>query len=158
MSASTLRVRPATGRDLYCLWLWANDPETRRASFGRETIPWSDHVAWFERQRCDEAPILIAETTERQPIGSVRFDTSDGWRTSRLSYVVAPEARQQGWSRPLVTQGVQHFRLLRPKVTITARVMAGNVGSLQVFRGLGWNESVEGRDHLFVQPSDESHI
>ncbi len=153
MSAARLRVRPAEERDLYSLWLWANDPETRRASFGRETIPWSEHVAWFERQRSDEAPIFIAETTEGQPIGSVRFDTGDGWRTARLSYVVAPEARRQGWSRQLVTHGVRRFRLLRPDVALTARVMADNVGSLRVFRGLGWDESVEGEDHLFVQPS-----
>jgi RimJ/RimL family protein N-acetyltransferase len=153
MNASTVRVRPAEARDLYCLWLWANDPETRRASFGRETIRWSDHVAWFERQRRDEAPIFIAETTDGQPIGSVRFDTGDGWRTARLSYVVAPEARQQGWSRQVVTHGAQLFRLQRPDATITARVMADNVASLRVFRGLGWNESVEGGDHLFVQPS-----
>ena len=59
MSAARLRVRPAEERDLYSLWLWANDPETRRASFGRETIPWIEHVAWFERQRSDEAPIFI---------------------------------------------------------------------------------------------------
>jgi RimJ/RimL family protein N-acetyltransferase len=153
MRASALRIRPADGRDLYCLWLWANDPETRRASFGRATISWSDHVAWFERQRRDEAPIFIAETAEGQPIGSVRFDTEDRWRTARLSYVVGPEARRQGWSRPLVTHGVQHIRLLRPDATITARVMADNAGSLRVFRGLGWSESVEGRDHVFVQPS-----
>ncbi len=153
MSGSTVRVRPADGRDIYCLWRWANDPETRHASFGRATIPWSDHVAWFERQRRDEAPIFIAETAERQPIGSVRFDSGDGWRTARLSYVVAPEARRQGWSRLLVTHGVEHLRLLRPGLTITARVMADNVGSLLVFRGLGWNESVEDGDHLFVQPS-----
>jgi RimJ/RimL family protein N-acetyltransferase len=153
MSAPRLRIRPADGRDLYCLWLWANDPETRRASFGRGTISWSDHVAWFERQRQGEAPIFIAETAQGQPIGSVRFDTDDGWRTTRLSYVVGPEARRQGWSCPLVTHGVQQFRLLRPGATITARVMADNVGSLRVFRGLGWTESVEGGDHVFVQPS-----
>jgi ribosomal protein S18 acetylase RimI-like enzyme len=153
MSAATVQVRPAEARDLYCLWLWANDPETRRASFGRETIPWSDHVAWFERQRRDEAPIFIAETAEGQPVGSVRFDTSDGWRTARLSYVVAPEARQQGWSRQLVTNGIEHLRTLRPDAAIAARVMADNTGSLRVFRGLGWNESVEGGDHLFVHPS-----
>jgi ribosomal protein S18 acetylase RimI-like enzyme len=153
MNESALRIRPADGRDLYCLWLWANDPETRRASFCRAAISWSDHVAWFEGQRQDEAPIFIAETAQGQPIGSVRFDTGDGWRTTRLSYVVGPEARRQGWSRQLVIQGIEHFRLLRPGATITARVMADNVGSLRVFRGLAWTESVEGGNHVFVQPS-----
>ena len=151
MSSSVLRLRPAEDRDLYSLWLWANDPETRHASFGRSAVSWSDHVAWFERQRGDAAHVFIGETSEAQPIGSVRFDTTDGWRTARLSYVVAPEARRRGWSRPLVTQGVALLGVRRPGVAITARVMADNTGSLRLFRGLGWSESVDGGDHLFVQ-------
>jgi RimJ/RimL family protein N-acetyltransferase len=153
VSASTLRVRPANAGDLYSLWLWANDPDTRRASFGRALIPWSEHVAWFERQQREAAGILIGETAEAQPVGSVRFDSPDGWRTARLSYVVAPEARRQGWSRPLIVQGVEWLRGVQPGARVTARVMADNVGSLRVFRRLGWTESVEGGDYLFVEPS-----
>jgi RimJ/RimL family protein N-acetyltransferase len=153
VTGATLRVRPAESRDLYCLWIWANDPETRRASFRRAVIPWSEHVAWFQRRQGDEAPVLIGETAEHQPVGSVRFDTTDDWRTARMSYVIAPEARRRGWSRPLVTEGVRLFRTLRPGATITARVMADNAASLRVFRGLGWSETVEGGDHVFVQPS-----
>ena len=151
MTSFALRLRPAEASDLYCLWLWANDPETRRASFGRSTVSWSDHVAWFERQRSGGAYVFIGETAEAQPIGSVRFDTTDEWRTARLSYVVAPEARRRGWSRPLVTQGVELLGVQRPGVAITARVMADNTGSLRLFRGLGWNESLDGGGHLFVQ-------
>ncbi len=151
MTSSALRLRPAEIGDLYCLWLWANDPETRRASFGRPTIPWSDHVAWFERQRSGAGYVLIGETAEAQPIGSVRFDSDDGWRTARLSYVVAPEARGRGWSRPLVTQGIGLLGAHRPGVAVAARVMADNGRSLRLFRGLGWSESVDGGDHLFVQ-------
>jgi len=153
VTSAVLRLRPAETGDLYSLWLWANDPETRRASFGRSIISWSDHVAWFERQRRDGSYIFIAEIAESQPIGSVRFDTADGWRTARLSYVVAPEARRQGWSRPLVTQGVELLGVRRPGATVTARVMADNNWSLKLFRGLGWNESLDGGDHLFVLAS-----
>jgi RimJ/RimL family protein N-acetyltransferase len=152
VTSFALRLRPAHASDLYSLWLWANDPETRRASFGRSPVSWSEHVAWFKLQRGGAAYVFIGETAETQPIGSVRFDTTDGWRTARLSYVVAPEARRQGWSRPLVTQGIELLGVRRPSVPITARVMADNPGSLRLFRGLGWNESVDRGDHLFVQP------
>lgn len=151
MNPSALRLRPAEVGDLYSLWLWANDSDTRRASFGRSIIPWRDHVAWFERQLSASAHVLIGETAEAQPVGSIRFDTADGWRTARLSYVVAPEARRQGWSRPLVTQGVQWLGARRPGAEIAARVMGNNDVSLRLFRGLEWNETVDGGDHVFVQ-------
>lgn len=111
-------------------------------------------MAWFERQQSDAAHVFVGETAEAQPIGSIRFDTADGWRTARLSYVVAPEARRQGWSRPLVTHGVGLLGVRHPAVAITARVMADNAGSLRLFRGIGWNETVDGGDHLFVQRLD----
>ena len=150
MTSGALRLRPAEASDLYSLWLWANDPETRRASFSRSPVSWSEHVAWFEQQRGGAAHVLIGETAEAQPVGSVRFDSTDGWQTARLSYVVAPEARRQGWSRPLVTGGVGFLGSRRPGVAITARVMADNRGSLRLFRVLGWSESVDGGHHLFV--------
>jgi hypothetical protein len=50
-----------------------------------------------------------------------------------------------------VTQGIGLLGAQRPGVAIQARVMADNSGSLRLFRGLGWNESVDGGRHLFVR-------
>ena len=152
MTLRALQLRAAEAGDVYSLWLWANDAETRRASFGRGAIAWSDHVAWFERQQGGDGYVFIGEA-DGQPIGSVRFDSADGWRTARLSYVVAPESRGQGWSRSLVLGGVERLEELRPGAKVMARVMPDNSASLRVFRGLGWSESADQGDHLFVHPA-----
>jgi len=146
MSEAVLQLRPATARDAYALWLWANDADTRAASFGRGAIPWPRHVAWLARQLEDDgAMVLLAESRDGQPLGSVRFDTTDAWITVRLSYVVAPESRGQALSAPLIRGGVErlratHARGAPARSAVRADVTSTNARSLRVFRGLGWAE------------------
>lgn len=136
----TVTTRAARREDAYALWLWANDEGTRASSHGRAAISWDDHVAWLGRQSGAGARIFIGETPAGQPVGSIRFDSADGWSTARLSYVIAPESRGRGCSRPMVEHGVAALRQDRPAVAVWADVMADNEPSLRVFRSLGWVE------------------
>ena len=153
VSDGTLRLRVATAGDAHLLWLWANDVETRAASFGRDPIPWPEHVAWLTRQlESGRAVVLIAESADadgaerRQPLGSVRFDTADGWTTARLSYVVAPESRGRALSRPLIRCAVEWLRATHASVWVRAEVLRANTRSLRVFRGLSWVEEPSSTD------------
>ena len=42
-------LREATIEDRDLLYEWANDPETRRASFNTDRINYEEHCRWFER-------------------------------------------------------------------------------------------------------------
>jgi RimJ/RimL family protein N-acetyltransferase len=143
VTLDSLQFRKISRRDDYTLWIWANDAETRRASAGRQPISWSQHVEWLKARTDDpSAFLLIAEAADGQPVGSIRFDTQDDWRTARLSYVVAPEARGMGFSRKLVTAGITWLRKVHPEVAIRAEVDHANPKSLRVFRGEGWAEEL----------------
>lgn len=142
MSGEALEVRPATAGDAYALWLWANDEGTRAASFGRDPIPWSEHVGWLGRALEDPHQThLVAELPGGPPVGSIRFDSDDDWVHARLSYVVAPEARGHSLSAAIVRAGVDWIRRIRPQVEIRADVMSQNSRSLRVFRKEGWEET-----------------
>jgi RimJ/RimL family protein N-acetyltransferase len=137
-----VQLRPAAASDAYALWLWANDAESRRASAGRDEIAWAPHVAWLDA--CLHSPahlVLIATLPSGQPAGVVRFDTRDDWRTARLSYAVAPEARGSGLAVPIVALGAAALRAQHPGVSIQAEVEPDNRRSLSVFRRNGWLES-----------------
>jgi len=135
-----ITVRAAARSDAYALWLWANDPETRGASFTGGEVRWADHVPWLAARLSDGSSVVLVGEDDSRPIGSVRFDSKDGWRTARLSYVVAPEARGQGWSTRLVRSGLTHLKGLHSEVAIWAEVKPANERSLRVFRSLGWTE------------------
>ena len=141
MSDAKISLRGAREEDAYALWLWANDEQTRRASFGRPSIPWSEHWRWLHGVLHGEDTILlVAEIPESRPVGSVRFNTADGWCSVRLSYVLAPEARGLGLSRGVVEGGVDHLRARHPNAHVWAEVLSDNEPSLRVFRGSAWME------------------
>jgi RimJ/RimL family protein N-acetyltransferase len=139
--ARTSAIRPARPDDAYALWLWANDADTRRASHGRAEIPFDQHLAWLSRRLADPATLLlVAEDVGNVPSGSVRFETTDGWQSACISYVIAPDFRGRGRSRPLVAEGLARLDQLYPGTRVWAQVMDENLPSLRVFRGLGWVE------------------
>jgi len=138
---SPLHLRPARESDAYALWLWANDPTTRDASFGRGEIAWDSHVDWFGARLQDAGTLIaVAEAAHGRPVGTVRFETSDRWASARLSYLVAPEARGGGLGRAIAEAGVRWVVAAHPAVRITADVAAANERSLRIFRGMGWRE------------------
>ncbi len=151
----TVHLRRVIKADTYALWIWANDEQTRSGSFSHDSIPWERHLAWLAETLSSEAKLIfIAESSSAQPLGSVRFDTSDGWRTARLSYVVAPESRRQGVSRPMISESLLMLRS-KGSVEVHASVLRSNERSARVFRGLGW-ELREGGDSLtFVTTTDD---
>lgn len=143
-AAHAVSVREAGRDDAAELLRWANDSETRAASFGRAPIPWDEHVRWLDGVLASAAHgVLIVEDGE-EPVGSVRFDTADAWETARLSYVVAPEARGRGLSAPMLSAAVDWVRRRHPGVRVRADVMHTNPRSLRVFRRLGWSEDAAG--------------
>lgn len=154
MTDETPRIRQALVQDAYALWLWANDPETRAASHSRQPIPWTAHVRWVNEQLASpNALILIAESGGGQPVGSTRFDSSDGWKSARLSYVVAPEARGRNISRTMLVEAIDFLRAQKRPGAIVADVMPDNERSLSVFRALGWQDigPETGGDRRFQQ-------
>jgi RimJ/RimL family protein N-acetyltransferase len=150
----TVSLREAAATDAYSLWLWANDVESRRASHGREPIPWSEHFAWFETRLKDSGTVFfVAEAESRKPVGSIRFETTDEWSTARLSYVVAPEARGLGLARAIVTAGCDELRKRRGVARIVADTLRANPRSVRVFSSLKWVEKDNGSIITFEYPS-----
>lgn len=136
-----MQLRSAERADAYALWLWANDALTREASGARPVIDWAGHVDWFVRRLgSPSALIYIGENANEQPVGSIRFESQDGWRTAVLSYVVAPEVRGRGYGRALLVEGVEAVRAVHPGVVLTAEVTTSNTRSTRLFEFLGWEE------------------
>jgi RimJ/RimL family protein N-acetyltransferase len=155
--SDTVRLRKASAADAYALWVWANDPETRKASRGRDVISWPAHVAWLDSALRDAGRrLFIATTAEHQPAGSVRFDSRDGWATAVLSFVLAPEARSRRLGTPLIVAGLEALRQEHPRVTVFGEVVRDNDRSIRVFQRAGWTEETTrgtARELVFRAPN-----
>jgi UDP-2,4-diacetamido-2,4,6-trideoxy-beta-L-altropyranose hydrolase len=135
--ATPLAIRRAGWADEDLLLEWANDPETRRRSSGRARIAPQEHHRWLaSRLDSDDCLLLVGETTDGVPLGTVRFERSrDAWQ---VSYSVAAAYRGRGLARRMVESAVRELVRRRGPCQITARVMADNARSHSVFSHLGF--------------------
>ena len=53
---------------------WANDPETRKASFFDAPIPLADHERWYADSLDGDRRILRIAEVDATPVGLIRFD------------------------------------------------------------------------------------
>lgn len=141
-----MELRPATSSDRDRLFRWANDPDTRTASFNTGPIAWDTHVAWFARRLADpDTRIFIAEV-DGTPVGQVRFQRDAAeWE---ISIVVAPDARGKGFAVEMIRGGTA---LVDGKVI--AKIKTDNTRSIRAFSAAGY-ELAESRDGEVVYQHD----
>jgi UDP-2,4-diacetamido-2,4,6-trideoxy-beta-L-altropyranose hydrolase len=133
-----LRLRRALPDDIRLLWEWANDPETRAASFSSGPISWETHSGWFGKKMADDKSlILIAENEKATPWGQIRFDVrADGdWE---VDVSIAPTMRGRGLASWLVKHGVQALLNHRHPLRVHALVRRANVASAKAFERAGF--------------------
>jgi RimJ/RimL family protein N-acetyltransferase len=130
-------LRPAGPDDARRLLDWANDPATRAASFDREPISWSTHVAWLASVLGDAARRLWIAEEAGTPVGQVRVDRLAGG-VGEVSIALAPGARGRGLGRDVLRLGVAAAADQLGIRRVRAVVLASNVPSLRLFEGAGF--------------------
>ena len=93
-------LREATIEDRDLLFEWANDPETRRASFRMEKIGYEEHCRWFERILNDKNERQFILMNQDEPVGQVRL-TLEG-EDAVVSYSIAPDKRGLGYGKEII--------------------------------------------------------
>ncbi|HEY69740.1 MAG TPA: GNAT family N-acetyltransferase [Anaerolineae bacterium] len=116
--------------DSELLLVWRNDPAVRRASHDQSEIELHAHQMWLrESLENPNRKIFIAEMGD-VPVGTVRSDFQDG--TYELSWTVAPEAREQGIGKLMVSMLAAQI-----EEPIRAEVRIGNVASVRIAEHVG---------------------
>jgi len=133
-----VRLRPARPADARRLWRWANDPETRRASFTPGRIAWQSHLEWFRGKLASStARIYLAVGPGGRVVGQIRFEVEHPGRAV-VSLVVAPEARGRGIGKLMLAAGVGRSARDLDIRRIYAYVKRDNPASLSLFRAAGF--------------------
>ena len=101
-----ITLRPATPQDCRRLWEWRNEPDSQRASFNTEPIPYERHEDWFRERMNDPDTLihLILEAPGRE-VGYVRFQVSGD--DAEISVCVDSGCRGKGYG-PAARRQTQH--------------------------------------------------
>jgi len=140
MKAEPITLRPAGSADCRIVFRWANDPETRAASFHTQTIAFDEHETWFDAAIAPRDSLFIIEAGH-EPVGVARIEAADG-DIAEVSINLAPTARGQGLAHTVLNALVP-LASARGFRKLLARVRADNLRSQRAFEKSGFTrESV----------------
>lgn len=135
-----LAFRPATLDDARVTWQWANDPQTRVASFSSEFISWEDHSRWFARRLTQADPTWLAVDPADKSLAFLRFDAAEPG-IHLISINLSPEIRGLGLSALIVSRAIAAFRSDHPHAIIHAWIKPENHASRRCFTKAGFQEA-----------------
>ena len=139
-----VRLRRVTESDADLILGWANDSETRAASFHADPIDPAGHVRWVAaRLTSPTTGFWIGESEDGRPIGQVRVEVGDG-SVGEISISVAPDARGLGFGRALLLAAVREAGRTLAVERLLARVRLDNPASLALFAGAGFRDRSRG--------------
>lgn len=120
------------------LFDWANDPETRAASFNSAPIPWNDHVRWYEETLKSEERLLYIAEIDETPVSMIRLDRlRDAPSRAIVNINVSPENRGRGIGRSTLEAASRLAAQLRI-VQLVAEILPNNAASIRTFASVGY--------------------
>ncbi len=141
LRAGCLRLRDVHPADSRLLWEWANDPDTRAASFYSDPIAWETHHEWFASRLPDpNTRMWIAQCIHHGgDVGLVRFALEGAAAT--ISVVISPAWRGAGFGAALIRHA--SFKLLKETqvARIDAYIKASNAASMSAFTRAGFRDT-----------------
>jgi UDP-2,4-diacetamido-2,4,6-trideoxy-beta-L-altropyranose hydrolase len=142
LRTNALQIRRATTADCRLLWELANDPAVRASAFSPASIPWEDHVAWFESKvQTPTCHMLIGEAGGAVA-GQVRVDErSNGQGEIHIS--VASEFRGEGLGSRLIGLAVRQLFASTVMSRIHAYILPQNAASQRAFEKAGFQRAGE---------------
>ncbi|WZL73746.1 GNAT family N-acetyltransferase [Clostridiaceae bacterium 35-E11] len=136
---------------LSLVYVWANDPQTRKSSFNTEEISLEDHTKWYtEKMESSTCEILIMYTDEI-PVGQIRAE----YEVDHLliSYSIDKTYRGQGYGKLLLKLFEEYIMTEKDlKTTIVGKVKYDNIPSIKAFEANGYVRQ-EYEDHIVFAKS-----
>jgi UDP-2,4-diacetamido-2,4,6-trideoxy-beta-L-altropyranose hydrolase len=138
------------------IWLWANEPETRKNSFSPSTISWEEHCAWFKNRFCyDNYKGFMIIDNKGVAQGSIRFDLEGHEAT--ISIMIAMKSRKRGIGRAAISRASADLFASTNITSINAFIRAENEISIRTFSRAGFIHAgrltIQGSKAVFMKLS-----
>lgn len=138
--ACDLEIGKATMSEVEPSFQWANDPDTRKFSYSSKTIPWEDHVRWYEQKIINPDCFYYMFFIDQIAIGQVRFDRSkeEEIDTFVISYTLGREWRGKGLGAYILLKGIKALIQETNVKKIVGYVQTANTNSVNIFKRCGF--------------------
>jgi len=131
-------VQKAVESDCRQIYEWANDADTRAASFNKDHIEWDTHCNWLsERLRNPDCLLLICRDDKGNSLGLVRFDLAGD--ETIMSINLDPNMRGQGLAVFIIIRTVAELFRRCNISRVSAFIKPQNLRSAKAFARAGFS-------------------
>ncbi len=123
--------RRAEAMDCDRVLIWANDPDTRAASFHSAAISAEDHQIWFDASLQRKGRHMFIAKVGELPVAFVRLDQGEGAEAT-VSINMAPSVRGYGMGAVVLRSATAQAQMLG-LTTLVALIRPDNKASVRVF-------------------------
>jgi RimJ/RimL family protein N-acetyltransferase len=102
------------------------------------SIPWEQHVAWFERVLDDPNRLLYVVVVDGSDCGTIRFDLEPETRSAYLSIALMLEVRGKGIGTEVIREASRTLSERGGIDQVLAEVRPDNAPSLKAFDRAGY--------------------
>lgn len=142
LAAKQICLRRAVMSDAYITHEWRNANESRRYSRDSRTIPFDEHLIWFEKSLSSGERVLLIAESNGEPVGVLRYDLRDG--TAETSIYLAPDKYGQGIGQRVLREGCLWLKSNTPGISrVVADVKAENSRSAHAFLAAGFKHVID---------------
>ncbi|MFG6207785.1 UDP-2,4-diacetamido-2,4,6-trideoxy-beta-L-altropyranose hydrolase [Pseudomonas retamae] len=154
LAGAVLKLRPATLDDAQLLFDGRNAEAVRRVSLDSSVIDWPQHLDWLSASLRNPQRLLLIAEADDGAVGMVRYDLRGC--DAEVSLYLLEGRIGLGWGRALLARGeafvTMHWAQLQ---AINARVLPGNIPSLNLFRDAGFSQEACAFTRVLKEPSHD---
>lgn len=132
-----VKLRQVTKEDCDLLFQWANDETVRENCFNSNTIPYEEHLDWFNNKLNSDKSYIYICLSEEKAIGQVRVDVEN--QIGTISYCVAREYRGLGYGTLILGEIIKKIKCENIFINkLIGKVKDSNIPSCKAFEKAGY--------------------
>lgn len=139
-TSDMISVRPARGdaEDRRYVWKVNNDPSVRERSISTESIPWEDHIEWYEEVMADPDRLLYVTQHHGDDCGVVRYDLDRQAGEAEISIALQESFRGRHIGRRVIESTSSAILEHEDVDAVVAHVRPDNTPSMKAFEAAGY--------------------
>lgn len=132
-------IRPVRWEDRFVIWMWRNDPQTRRMERSADYVGWDGFKSWLKRSLSDPNRCLLLADTLRDSLAISQFTLqADG--AAAIGINLNPRFRGRQLAVELIENFITEARCSLPFKQLRANIRTENEASRRSFVKAGFQE------------------
>ena len=145
-----MEIRDINHNDLQDLFVWRNNYESRKMSFGMNKITLEDHQKWFEESIKNRNKNFYIGEYNGIKIGVCRIEFDKKKNISETSININPDERGKGYGKKLLINAIKTY-LKNKSCILIAKIKEDNIISLQLFNSAGFLVTKKDRGTIYME-------